>query len=112
MTDEKMYNDDTEILFPSRVIPALKGLQGTQWDELIDTVIAGGQTSPAHVAFVLMLIRLGGCVSCNADSFRAMKGCTQCARQTVRRYRGDDRELLRIYSESLNETNTYFEQNK
>ncbi len=106
-----MYNDDTEILFPSRVIPALKGLHGNQWDELINTVIAGGPTSHDHVAFVLMLIRLGGCVSCNADSFRAMKGCTQCARQTIRRYRGDDTELLHIYSEALTETHDYFIQN-
>ncbi len=106
-----MYNDDTEILFPSRVIPALKGLHGDQWDGLVDTVIAGGQTSHDHVAFVLMLIRLGGCVSCNADSFRAMKGCTQCARQTIRRYRGDDTELLHIYSEALTETQQYFKQN-
>jgi hypothetical protein len=106
-----MYNDDTEILFPSRVIPTLKGFHGTQWDELVDTVINYGNKSIDHVAFVLMMIKLGGCVSCNADSFRAMKGCTQCAKQTIRRYRGDDRELLRIYAEAFTETQNYFNQN-
>jgi hypothetical protein len=89
----------------------LKGFHGTQWDELVDTVINNGNKSIDHVAFVLMMIKLGGCVSCNADSFRAMKGCTQCAKQTIRRYRGDDRELLRIYAEAFTETQNYFNQN-
>lgn len=102
-----MYNDDTEILFPSRVIPSLQGMHGKTWDDLINHVINSGDTSQDHIAFVLMMVKLGGCVSCNADSFRAMKGCTQCARQTIKRYRGDDQELLRQYEEALAETNQY-----
>jgi hypothetical protein len=102
-----MYNDDTEILFPSRVIPSLKGLHGKTWDDLVDRVINQGQNSPDHIAFILMMVKLGGCASCNADSFRAMKGCTQCARQTIRRYRGEDGELLGSYTEALAETQTH-----
>jgi hypothetical protein len=107
-----MYNDDTEILFPSRVIPTLRGMHGKDWDDLIDRVVSAEQDSPDHIAFVLMMVKLGGCASCNADSFRAMKGCTQCAKQTVRRYRGDDQELNKNYEEALAETQSFFATSK
>ncbi len=103
-----MYNDDTEILFPSRIIPSLKGLHGKAWDDLVDTVCLNGQDSKEHIAFVLMMVKLGGCASCNADSFRAMKGCTQCARQTIRRFRGEENELHQSYQEALSETEIFF----
>ena len=30
-----MYNDDTELLFPSRVIESLSGLRGEEWEALV-----------------------------------------------------------------------------
>ncbi len=95
-----MYNTDTELLFPSRVIPSLRSLRNEAWRALADRVNALEQSSPEHLAFVLMMVRLDGCVSCNADSFRAMRGCTQCARQTVRRFRGSDQDLIALYNEA------------
>jgi hypothetical protein len=95
-----MYNSDTELLFPSRVIPALRNLRGTEWRDLIDRINSLDPKNPDHLAFVLMMIRLGGCVSCNADSFRAMRGCTQCARQTIRRFRGTDQDLVDQFNEA------------
>jgi hypothetical protein len=103
-----MYNDDTEILFPSRIIPSLKGMHGKEWDQLLDRVIHNGPDSKDHIAFILMMVKLGGCATCNADSFRAMKGCTQCAKQTIRRFRGDDQELHKFYQDALVETEVYF----
>jgi hypothetical protein len=47
-----------------------------------------------------MMIQLDGCMTCNADSFRAMRGCTQCANQTVRRFRGTDKELQRMFDKA------------
>jgi radical SAM superfamily enzyme len=95
-----MYNSDTEVLFPSRVISSLRGLRGGEWKELTDRVSALPEDHPEHLAFILMMVRLGGCVSCNADSFRAMRGCTQCARQTVRRFRGTDQDLVDQFHEA------------
>jgi len=92
-----MYNSDTELLFPSRVIPELRDLRGKTWRNLVDRVVALEQTDPDHVAFMLMMMRLDGCASCHADSFRAMRGCTQCAIQNVRRFRGPEKELLQLY---------------
>ncbi len=98
-----MYNSDTELLFPSRVMVELRSLRGTPWRELVDRVQALPPNDIDHLAFVLMMIKLGGCVSCNADSFRAMRGCTQCARQTIRRYRGTDQDLIDQFNEARKE---------
>jgi hypothetical protein len=89
-----MYNPDTEILFPLRILQQLKGLRGDEWSELVDRVDASAASKAEKAAFVLMMVRMGGCVSCNSDSFRAMRGCTVCARQTVRRFKGGDHDLV------------------
>ncbi len=102
-----MYNSDTELLFPSRIIPSLRGLRGQAWGELIDQISDQDTKSPGYIAFVLMMVRLSGCVPCNADSFRAMRGCTQCARQTIRRIHTSDKELIQQYHEISEEVNAY-----
>ncbi|HNT53333.1 MAG TPA: hypothetical protein PKG95_01395 [Anaerolineaceae bacterium] len=89
-----MYNEDTELLFPLRVIPVLRNLRSEIWAGLIDQVGAPTADPLDQQAFTLMMVRLASCTSCGADSFRAMRGCTQCARQTVRRFRGSDADLL------------------
>ncbi len=95
-----MYNSDTELLFPIRVIPALAVLRGDDWQARVQRVSGDGVVLVDQLAFVYMMVRLGGCMTCNADSFRAMRGCTQCARQTVRRFRGSDRDMLEQYQQS------------
>ena len=98
-----MYNIDTDLLFPPRVSPPLRTLRGPAWKELIDRVMLQESTGLDRLAFVLLMIRLGGCISCHADSFRALRGCTQCARQSVRRNRGGDHELVEQYKGLLRE---------
>ena len=95
-----MYNSDTELLFPSRIIPELKDQRGTEWQKLVEEVQAKAPTTLEHLAFVLMMARLDSCMTCNADSFRAMRGCTQCALQNVRRHRGGDDELIKMYQKA------------
>ena len=104
-----MYNSDTEVLFPSRVISSLRGLRSGEWRDLVDHVAELPAGHPEHLAFLLMMVRLGGCISCNADSFRAMRGCTQCARQTVRRFRGTDKDLIDQYIEAKVEIDKYLQ---
>ena len=102
-----MYNSDTELLFPSRIVPGLRSLRGKEWNELIDRVLQKNQQSIDLTAFVLMMVRLNGCVSCNVDSFRAMRGCTQCAQQVVRRFRGEDSELVEQFERAFNDVKIY-----
>ncbi len=104
-----MYNADTDLLFPPRVIPTLRELRGKAWRDLVDRVLALEPTDVERMAFVLLMIRLGNCVSCHADSFRALRGCTLCASQTVRRFRGSDEDLLGQYEQCKKEVETYLQ---
>jgi hypothetical protein len=104
-----MYNSDTEVLFPSRVIPLLRSLHGEEWRKLVDHISSAESTPAERNAFVLMMVRTCGCVGCNADSFRAMRGCTQCARQTARRMRGGDKEIVDQFRLVQREVETYIQ---
>lgn len=98
-----MYNPDTELLFPIRVISTLGVLRGEAWQALVSSVSSADANKEDQQAFVLMMVRLGGCITCSSDSFRAMRGCTQCAWLTVRRFRGTDQALLELYSQARGE---------
>jgi hypothetical protein len=106
-----MYNQDTEVLFPSRVTPSLAGLHGEEWRHLVERIQSEESLPVERHAFVLMMVRMCGCAGCNADSFRAMRGCTQCARQTVRRNKGGDKELLEQYQQVRREIEAYLLKN-
>jgi hypothetical protein len=94
-------------MFPPSVIPALRDACGPAWRGLVDKVAALDDTHPESLAFSLMMIRLDGCLDCETDSFRAMRGCAACALQTVRRYRTNERELLRLYQAALSDVRSY-----
>lgn len=98
---------NTEIMFPTSVIPALREASGPEWRRLVERVTALEETHPERLAFALMMIRLDGCLECETDSFRAMRGCLACALQTVKRYRNNERELLRLYKVALTDVQAY-----
>ncbi|OJX41346.1 MAG: hypothetical protein BGO78_01010 [Chloroflexi bacterium 44-23] len=98
-----MYNSDTEVIFPLRSVPFLRGLRGPQWDQLIDYILSDLASQQEQIAFILMIVRLVGCSGCNADSFRAMRGCTKCAQQSIKRYRGEDQDLINLYEKTKQE---------
>lgn len=98
-----MDNIDTEILFPLRVIPSLLDLRSEDWHSLVEFVIECDENSIEKMGFVFMMVRLGGCVTCNSNSFRAMRGCTDCAQRTIKRYREGDAELRMIFNDCCNE---------
>ena len=105
-----MYNTDTELIFPSRVIHELRDHRGKTWRDLVDNVDGQEETSLDQLAFVLMMARLDGCTTCNADSFRAMRGCTQCALQNIRRFRGSDRDLAKMFKEARRDLEPTYQQ--
>jgi len=95
-----MYTNN-ELLFPHRAIPTLRGLRGPRWQALVDHVASLPETHEETLAFMLMMIRLNGCLGCETDSYRAMRGCAACAAQTLRRYKGTDEELLAAFDDAL-----------
>jgi hypothetical protein len=92
-----VYQKDAEVLFPTRVIGSLRRLRGEKWQQLVEHVLVQPEGSPDVLAFSLMMIRLDGCLPCHADSYRAQHGCTLCACQTVKRFRGADDDLLQLW---------------
>jgi hypothetical protein len=107
-----MYNSSSDILFPSRAIPALVKLRGESWQALVGRVWAQAAASPERLAFILMMARLGRCGYCKSDSFRALHGCVECARHTVHRYRGSDLDLLALYEGAKQEITNYLASQK
>lgn len=89
-----MYHSDTEILFPMRVAPNLGDLRERKWRRLVKKVTNAKDASINQLAFSLLLIRLNGCMTCHTGSYRAMRGCTICATQVIKRFKGDDDDLL------------------
>ncbi len=95
-----MYTDN-EILFPHYAIPALRNTRGPRWTKLIDSIASKRETSIEAIALMSVMIELSGCLPCETDSYRAMRGCTSCAQQTLRRFKGSDQELIDMYDASL-----------
>lgn len=96
-----------EVLFPPRLIPELLGERGDGWRNLVKEVRESPAVSLEQAAFVLMMVRLSGCNTCHANSFRALQGCEACARQSLRRSRSSDEELIQAYHQARQEVTRF-----
>ena len=90
-------NQRTDLLFPPKLIPALRDLRGEVWRDFVAAIILLPETHPDKLAFCLLMIRLDACLSCLSGSYRFMRGCELCATQTIARYQGTDEELIAQY---------------
>lgn len=100
-----MYADN-EILFPHHAIITLKHVRGPEWQALVERIVELPEAHEETIAFMLMMIRLNGCLSCETDSYRAMRGCSSCAQQTLRRHKASDAELIALFQQTLEEVRT------
>jgi hypothetical protein len=102
-----MYNPETEVLFPGKAIGSLSSLRGDLWQNLVAEVMNKPVEAPEQTAFLLMMIKIGGCVTCNVDSFRAMRGCPACAQLNIKRFKGSDEDLIKMYQQMLQDAKNY-----
>lgn len=107
-----VYQSDTEILFPMRVAPYLRDLRGEAWHKLVEGVTLEPEASLDQLAFGFLLVRLSGCLSCHTDSYRAMRGCTVCATQVVKRFKGEDNELLVLFTQARDDVIRFLQLNQ
>lgn len=105
-----MYNEDTELLFPMRVAAQLRDLRGNSWRELINRITSPDASLLDQSAFTLLMVQMNNCLGCSADSFRGMRGCTQCARLNVRRSRAQDDDLLAQFEQCRKEVHRFLQQ--
>jgi hypothetical protein len=98
---------NNELLFPHSAIPSLRKLRGPKWRELVERILKLPETHEETLALMLMMIRLNGCMVCETDSYRAMRGCAACAVQTLRRHKGEDDELLELFEQALDDVRAF-----
>jgi len=89
-----------DLLFTPHLIHQLRNLRGEEWAKLIDYLSALPETHPDALAFAMMMINLGGCLTCEMDSYRAQRGCAMCARQTIISFKGNDQQLMKRYEKA------------
>ncbi len=104
-----MYQKDAEVLFPTRVLASLQPLRGEKWQKLVAHVTSCPEHHPDLLGFSLMMIRLSGCMTCHADSYRAMRGCTLCATQTIRRFKGSDDDLVQRWQAARDDVRAWLQ---
>ena len=104
-----MYAEN-ELLFPAQVIPQLRQSRGEEWQDLVDQVTQLPEDHPQSLGFALMMVRLNGCLSCETDSYRAMRGCLSCARQVLHRHKGNDSSLVLRYQRAVVEVSGYLDE--
>lgn len=107
-----MQENGAYLLFSPALISGLRNLRGLAWQGLVDQVTPLGHLEKDRLAFVLMMVQLSGCVTCQADSYKAMRGCALCSLQTIKRFRGSDQGLLDKFGESKIEINKYLQEVK
>jgi len=98
---------DSEILFPPRCIQQLRDLRGPKWQALVRDIDVLPSNHENVLALGLMMIRLGSCLTCDLDSYRASLGCCTCARRTISGFKGDDISLLELFENSLLEVQDF-----
>jgi hypothetical protein len=99
---------DSEILFPASAIPELRlARKGEQWQALIERLSALPESHDDVRAFSLMMIRLGNCLTCDLDSYRANLGCVQCAKRSVSSFKPSDDALIKKIDEARKEIADY-----
>ena len=98
--NEAAVQTKAELLFPAHLISSLRDLREDAWRELVDRVSVLPETDPDSLAFVLMMIQLDGCMKCNSNNFKFLRGCFLCASQTIQSYKGSDKQLLKLYEKA------------
>ena len=92
-----------------RVTPHLRNLRGEGWRRLIDRVLSTPDASLDHLAFSLLIIRLCNCITCHTNSYRALRGCTVCAKHAVLRFRENDENLVQCYDSAYRDVFDFME---
>jgi hypothetical protein len=105
-----MQSSGIDLLFPSRAIESLRKLRGEQWENLISDLVDLEPMNLDRIAFVLFMVRIGGCATCQSDSFRAMRGCILCSSTTIKRYKGNDQNLIDLFDEAKKDVSKYMKE--
>jgi hypothetical protein len=96
-----------EILFPHKSVPSLVSVRNGKWRELVKRVAGLPEDHPDSLAFSMLMIKQCGCLDCNPDRYKALMGCSACAKRTVGCYKGPDEGLVRAFQKARAEVDDY-----
>ncbi|MEW6094100.1 MAG: hypothetical protein AB1531_09065 [Chloroflexota bacterium] len=102
-----MPASQTELLFPPRLIPELAELRGATWRDLVTATVKLADSSLEQTAFVLLMARLANCSTCNANTYRAAQGCTECSKHVIKHFHGSDEDLVSMFETAKSEVKEY-----
>ncbi len=108
--NDYIIHTKAELLFPAHLISSLRDLRGQEWRALVERVSQLPETHPDSLAFVLMMIELDGCLRCNSNNFKFLRGCFLCATQTVQSFKGSDSDLLEMYNKAKHDLGIHLQQ--
>lgn len=87
----------TEILFAHWAVRAQKDARGPRWRKLVQEIAVLPEAHPNALAFHLMMVRLNGCVTCDARKYSERGGCARCAAANLSFSKESERGLLARY---------------
>ncbi|MBI5563977.1 MAG: hypothetical protein HY870_03705, partial [Chloroflexi bacterium] len=65
------------------------------------------ETHVDSLAFSMMMINIGGCLTCDLDSYRASLGCATCAKRTIGSFKGADKVLKKHFEDARKEVSAF-----
>ena len=99
-----------EILFPHKSVSSLVTIRNGKWRDLVRRVASLPEDHPDSLAFSLMMIRQCSCLDCNPDRYKALMGCSACAKRTLSAYKGADDALVRAFQKARAEVDNYLKE--
>lgn len=99
-----------EILFPHTSVSSLANIREDKWRDLTKRVARLPEDHPESLAFTLMMIRQCNCLDCNPDRYKALMGCSACAKRTIQGFKGEDQVLLRSFQKARREVETFLDE--
>jgi hypothetical protein len=103
---------EQKLLFPLEILPELLNERSAAWQRFLAEFLANGESLVPKTAMIVLLSRMIGCAGCEADSFRALRGCLPCAKQALKRNRENDTAIIALYRVTENEIKRYIKANK
>ncbi len=99
-----------EILFPHSSIGSLANIRDDKWRDLTKRVAKLPEDHPESLAYTLMMIRQCNCLDCNPDRYKALMGCSACAKRTLQGFKGEDDLLMRAFRKARREVDIFLEE--
>ena len=96
-----------EILFPHKSVTTLTSVRNGKWRELVKRVSGLPEDHPESLAFSLMMIKQCDCLDCNPERYKALMGCSACAKRTIGAYKGSDDGLVKQFQKARTEVDSY-----